>query len=127
MHIRAETFKNATQVVIPDARLAAARNFCNEHGAAMAVAARLLGGRGWEGRLYRLFDRLREADRFSSALGAELIALHCLLTLQNPEPAWFLDIAPEDPVVLEFCLLADEVGRLLADIAGGTHDRTEGA
>ncbi|TCM73517.1 hypothetical protein [Rhodovulum steppense] len=122
MHLRAETFKNATEVVTPNVRLAAARDFFNLHGKALANAAHLLADASMEARVYRFLERLRDADSFSTALVRDLVAFHRLLTLQDPgslessEFGCIPHISPEDPVVIEICLLADNLWNLLADI-----------
>ena len=98
--------------------------FLDERRAALLSAGKLLGGKDGLSLVQGLYDRISSDGLAAGGVRRRLAALLALLSLQNVgdpdrvESACFAEIDIPDPRIEEICMLTDELGRLMAAIAG---------
>lgn len=105
-----------------DDRLRACRQFFHEHGTATVNVSTLLGGDRACRKCLRLISEIGDAQMLTRSHRLSLIGLHKLFTQYDAadfdsEDFWCVDIQPDDPRVVEICLLADQLLNLLVAIA----------
>jgi len=105
-----------------DDRLKACRQFFHQHGTAAINVSALLGGDRACRKCLRLISEIGEAQLLTRSHRLSLVGLHKLLTQYDAadfdsEDFWYVDIQPDDPRVVEICLLADQLLSLLVAIA----------
>ena len=101
------------------------REFAKFHSEALQNASLLLGGEPALKCTQILLVDLTEAPSLTRRLGAKLVALHQLLTLQNThdwesvEAAHFSNIDPASPIVEDICLLSEALMDVMYRIGDG--------
>jgi len=105
-----------------DDRLKACRQFFHLHGTAAVNVSTLLGGDRACRKCLRLISEIGDAQILSRSHRLSLVGLHKLFTQYDAadydsEDSWYVDIQPDDPRVVEICLLADRLLNLLVAIA----------
>lgn len=105
-----------------DDRLKACRQFFHQHGTAAVNVSTLLGGDRECRKCLRLISEIGDAQMLTRSHRLSLVGLHKLFTQYDAadfgsEDFWYVDIQPDDPRVIEICLLADQLLNLLVAIA----------
>ncbi|MBK0329559.1 hypothetical protein I5535_20050 [Rhodobacteraceae bacterium F11138] len=122
------TFYRTFSTKQPCPKLGHVRRFLRDHGTALAMAARRLGGPAASGRVFLLCEAVRHTRHLTRAQGSQLVYFHQLLTLEHVsdpdriECGLFAQINLASDFVDECCLLSEKLGSLLRQIA--EHDPT---
>ena len=104
------------------------RRFLHDHGTALAMAARRLGGPAASARVFLLCEAVRHTRYLTRAQSSQLVDFHQLLTLEHVsdpdriECGLFAQINPASGFVDGCCVLSEKLASLLRQIA--EHDPT---
>lgn len=117
------TFYRTFSTKQPCPNLVHVRRFLWDHGAALALAARRLGGPAASARVFLLCEAVRHTRHLTRAQSSQLVDFHQLLTLEHVsdpdriECDLFAKINPTSKFVDECCVLSEKLGSLLRRIA----------
>lgn len=117
------TFYRTFSTKQPCANLVHVRRFLRDHGTALALAARRLGGPATSARVFLLCEAGQHTRRLTRAQSNQLVDFHQLLTLEHVsdpdsiECGLFAQINPALEFVDDCCVLSEELGSLLRQIA----------
>ncbi|WP_299561879.1 hypothetical protein [uncultured Sulfitobacter sp.] len=116
------TFYRTFSTKKPCANLMHVRRFLRDHGTALALAARRLGGPAASARVFLLCEAVRHTRRLARAQSSQLVDFHKLLTLEHVsdpdriECGLFAQINPASEFVDDCCELSEKLGSLLRQI-----------
>ncbi|WP_231751759.1 hypothetical protein [Phaeobacter sp. CECT 5382] len=117
------TFYRTFSTKQPCPKLGLVRRFLCDHGTALALAARRLGGPAASARVFLLCEAVRHTRHLTRTQSSQLVDFHQLLTLEHVsdpdriECDLFAQINPTSKFVDECCVLSEKLGSLLRRIA----------
>jgi hypothetical protein len=117
------TFYRTFSTKQPCPNLGHVRRFLRDHGTALALASRRLGGPAASARVFLLCEAVRHTRRLTRAQSSQLVDFHQLLKLEHVsdpdriECGLFAQINPASEFVDDCCVLSENLGSLLRQIA----------